>query len=461
MPVLTTSLHRTYQPKLDVLWACREIGSNAIDGEERNKHLGIGKLSVEYSKRTKTLTIRNEGVTVPTTALLMGTSESRGDETCIGQFGEGLPMALLVLARSDIPLVIYNGDEKWEPSIERSEQYDNEPVLCIKTRKMLKSREGFEVQIQSIEPEEYESFCSLFLRFDKNFDPTQAVTGKGGQERVLLSPIYNGKVYNKGVFVQKRGDLLFGYDLHGELNRDRSFMDEWSLKTNLGTLLSLCISANGDAFLDLVSRALFESTGVLEVNSEYSNLFYSDELRGKVCEVFLQKYGESTIAVDNLDEVEAAHSLGLKAVVCSPLIGRILKQKLGTLESRKRKQQSAVVKNWPESRLTAIELSNLTTVRLLVQAVLPAARDMSFEVVSFGSAEVKFLTDVEKLTVRLGHSTLLDFEEALIAALHGALTVSKGDFNSVPLLLCRIINQLTQGTGAANALALTLLSQRG
>jgi len=460
MPTLITSLHHKYQPTLDALWACREIGSNAIDGEERNRHLGIGALTINYSKRSRTLTIHNEGVTVSPTALLMGTSESRSDELCIGQFGEGLPMALLVFARSSIPVVIYNGDEKWEPSIEKSEQYDNEPVLCIKTRKMLKDRGGFEVQIQGIDPEEYESFCSLFLRFDPEFDPTQTVhSPRRDGERVLLQPDYTGKIYNKGVFVQKRGDLMFGYDLRGELNRDRSFMDEWTLKSGLGSLLASCISENGSTFIELVSKGMFESNGVLEVTHEYSDLFYSDPLRNKVCEIFEQRFGNA-IPVNTEAEAEEARSLGLKAVLCSPLLSRILYRKLTTLATIKAQRQTAVIRTWREEELGEVERTNFITAKLLVQSAIPASRGMTFTVVSFGSVDVRKIVDTERNEILVAHTLLLDFESTLIATVEGALYADTRATNGAPAILCRIIGQLTQGSGAAS-LALNLIGQRG
>jgi hypothetical protein len=459
MPLITTTLHHRYQPNLDAIWACREIGSNAIDGEERHRHLGVGEMSIEYSARGKTLTIRNEGITVPMTALLMGTSDSREESGCIGQFGEGLPMALLVLARSDIPVTVINGDEKWEPVLLRSDVFNNEPVLAVKTRKLLKDRKAFEIQIKGIDKEDYAEFCSRFLRLDPLFDEEQTVKQQEhSKERVLLQAKYHGRIYNKGVFVCEREDLMFGYDLHTELNRDRSMMDEWDLKNNLARLLSRTIEANDEHFTDLVTKAMFEEDGRLELDNEYSDLFHSAQLREKVVKLFVEKYGQDAVAVEHDWEVEEATELGLRGVHCSRLLGRMIRKQLGTLGDIKTARRNSITKVWRQAALSGAERHNLCTVKLLVQAVMPNSRDYDFGVVSFTTEETKFFTKAENSQILLAHGHLLDFETTLRSAVLGAIALDTHTFQTTADVLSAIVGQLSEGKGTA-ALALQLLGQ--
>lgn len=456
MPTITTSLHHQYQPKLDALWACREIGSNAIDGEERHRYLGIGKLSIDYSKRTRTLSIKNEGVTVPTTALLMGTSESRANENCIGQFGEGLPMALLVLARSSIPVTILNGDEKWEPAIEKVPEYGNEPVLVVHTRKMLKDRGCFEVQIQGIDPEDYEAFQGQFLRFDSRFDPDQSSSREGGKERVLLQPEYHGSIYNKGVFVMKRADLMFGYDLHGELNRDRQMMDEWDLRRCLERLLNNCVNEDRERFQEIVAKSLYDNDGVLEVQSEYSDLFYNQRLCERVADLFVEKYGENGLPVANEEERKVAESLGFRGVICSPLVGKMVRERTSTLANILEVRKKSISQRWAPEKLSDPERCVLETTKLLLQAAFPAAQGMKFEVVDFGSPEVTHLHDSAAKTVQLAKSHLLDFQTTLVNATKGVVAVD-GKWGEEEKILADVIYQLTRNKGTAS-LAISLLA---
>ena len=111
MSLLYTSLSEDYQrDSWGRAQAVREIISNALDGAERHRAEGRGAVTVDYNARARRLTVSNEGVTVPASALLLGVSQSRDYAGCIGTFGEGLPMALLVLARLMCKVVITNGE---------------------------------------------------------------------------------------------------------------------------------------------------------------------------------------------------------------------------------------------------------------------------------------------------------------------------------------------------------------
>lgn len=446
MNTLITSLHINYQPKLDIIWALREIGSNAIDGEERNRYLGTGKMSIEYSKRTSRLTVSNEGVVVPQTALLMGMSESRGDDSCIGQFGEGLPMALLVLARNNVSVTVYNGAEKWEPVIERNADYRNEPVLCIRRRKLRTERKDYTVEIDNITPEMYAEFCNQYLKLDADFDANMVATSGNGRERILLQPRYYGKIYNKGVFVCSRKDLLFGYDLHGELNRDRSFMDEWTLKWNLGHLLTSCSRVAGDKFVELLTKALVDNQGVLEVSEDYGAVVNDAFLSDRLAQVFVEKYGSDAVAVESEEQAKEAKELGFRGVMASPLVRKVIDRKVGSLTALKERAQSAVQRKWSNVELTSHEASTFNLTVRLVQSAWPAARKMNFEVVSIASPAVRFLADRESKVIRLNRSHMMDFEGTLASVIRGVVTV-EGTYTEPHVIMAKIISQMATGSG--------------
>jgi hypothetical protein len=461
MGTITTSLHYGYQPNLDALWGMREIVSNAFDGEERHSHLGIGRMSVSYSKRSQTLVVRNEGVTVPSTALLMGTSDSREEEDCIGQFGEGLPMGLLAMGRDPLlDVTIYNGGEKWEPRIERSSAYGSEPVLVVKTRKLRSHRDAFEVHVKGVSHEQYMQLRSNFLRLDGAFDPVESIhRDEGGKERVLLQPEYHGKIYNKGVFVMQRDDLMFGYDLHGELNRDRHMMNEYTLQRDLTKLLDAAIRYNDERFAQIFTDSMFESNGTLELESQYSDLAYNSALRARVAQVFTERYGMNAVAVEEESEIEEAKAIGLHGVRCSPLLGKILRASLGTLSGIQKQRKRSVQMLWDRSSLPSAQREVFGKVVLLVQSALPEAKEMTFEVATFGSNDVPYTTHEDEHAVRLAYAHLLDFEATLVAAVSGANSLL-GRWDNSASVLSRIVAQLAQGKGTAS-LALTLIAEEG
>lgn len=455
MGSLVTSLHLNYQPNLDVLWALRELCSNAIDGEERYRHLNTGKMVVDYSSRSQTLTIRNEGVRVPATALLMGTSESRGDHRCIGQFGEGLPMALLILARNHVPVVIVNGNEKWTPIIERSSAYGNEPVLAIETRKLPTERDFFEVEIKGVSKEMYQDFRGLYLSLDERFDPKLVAKNLDTDESVLLQSHYAGCIYNKGVFVARRGDLIFGYDLKGELNRDRSMMDEYTLGKRLHDLLREACYANDD-FLHTLSELLVDREGVLEVTRESSDLVWHSSLRIAVTKIFKDRYGDNAIAVTNEEEVEEAERLGFRGVRCSNVLREMINRSTGSLLDKKRQFDRTGTVVEVES-MGEIERRNFFLCVRMIQSVVPEARSLKFRVVQFTSTEVCYAVVDDNETVDISINVLLDVEQTILNLVTG-VTESRSLWGQTTKILTRLIGQLVS-SGPSSPLALSLLAE--
>ena len=239
MPILETSLSAGYQPDWGVKHAIREIVSNAIDGEARgaSSFEPTGQMEVNYYPRTERLLVTNADTKVPASALLMGKSENRSYGECIGTFGEGLPMALLVLSRMHFKVTIINGDEKWEPMLRRSDTY-GEDVLAIKTRQLRSDKGLFSVEVEGISPSMWEEYRRMFLRLHPEYDVSQTGKSLVRGSSVLFQPEMRGKVFNKGVLVTERDDLALGYDFNVNLNRDRDFLDGYNIQMNAGNLLA-------------------------------------------------------------------------------------------------------------------------------------------------------------------------------------------------------------------------------
>jgi len=388
MAKIMTSLHENYQSNTwGIMDAIREIGSNAIDGEQRNKWSGEGKLSVKWNARSKVLSVFNQGISVPTKALLMGTSESRDEDDCIGEFGEGLPMALKVLAAEGFKVLIYNGGEKWEPAIERSPQFENEPVLVINTRKMLKDRGGFLVEIHGIERHEYDAFNNLFLALNGDYDKEKTVKGAGSKE-VLLQDCMKGMVFNKGVFVLERKDLLFGYNIDTKLNRDRSLITDYDLKKEISDLLNDAVYREPDTFAETLLDALFAGDKELELDDYYSTLEYNSAFRETVATKFRDRFGDNAIAVENMEEMEAARKLNLRGVILPLTLRTLLEREVGSLYTHTAEYDNAV----QEEVIVAP-----TTINLVASAVeairfgLPAWNP-EVKIVSFGGKDIEAKT---------------------------------------------------------------------
>jgi hypothetical protein len=359
MPDLVTSIHHQYQPDLDVLWALREIGSNAFDGERRNADNGTGAMTVEYNRRAQRLVVTNAGVEVPTTALLMGTSQSRENDECIGQFGEGLPMACMVLARNRHNVVIRNQSVRWTPVIERHASYDHEPVLVIKQRKARKAFDGFEVAIDGISETMYEEFRGLYLQWAED-DVRESFLGKSYKGTLILHPAFRGRIYNKGVYVTSRDDLIYGYDLNLELNRDRTFIRESLLKSELAAVLNGAQHEGNEAFnRDLVAKMF--SNDALELRNEYSDLCYNGELADDVMDKFRTMYGDKAYPVANEDEADRITEVGMNPVYLAPATVKLLRMRIGSISILETSHNKSFVK-WSlfeDADITTEERDNL------------------------------------------------------------------------------------------------------
>lgn len=384
MALIETTLSVNYQVnEWGVKQAVREIISNAIDGEERGKPYGTGKMDIKYSKRKKVMTITNAQTRVPTKALLMGTSESRNNDACIGTFGEGLPMALLVMARKGLPVTIFNGNEKWEPQIVHSKTYDAE-VLAVRTREMINERHDFTVELGDIEPEEAAEIQGMFLRLDAEYDPdTDMLKSVYSEEGVLVSPRHRGMVYNKGVFVCRRDDLLFGYNLAVRLNRDRSIVDEYDLKYGITGALNTAINAHPGQFAQLVVQGLLDHPNTLENQAQWGALRHNQMFIDSVVAEWQKAYGPKTVAVANAEEARQAELLGLKGIVCPPLLLGIMTDVIGSFSSMKEVLGTQVAETYTTMELTGSEAQAFSMACHRFQDDL-AAEGMVLEVARFG-----------------------------------------------------------------------------
>ena len=150
----------TIQPNYLSHWnnwsATREIIQNGIDAEQDGYPLQIIHTG-------KTLRVVSEGIKLPHEALLLGYTTKTDKEEMIGQWGEGLKMGMLVLARQGIPIRIRNQDEIWKPEIRQSEKF-NSQVLVVSIRKARKPCNDFVVEVD-LPQEEWEQYKGRFLRF--------------------------------------------------------------------------------------------------------------------------------------------------------------------------------------------------------------------------------------------------------------------------------------------------------
>jgi hypothetical protein len=205
----------TYVRHWGLVEAVRELIQNAIDSESPFEY--------EFTEQGDLHIISRYATLSPTTLLLGSTSKAERTDA-IGSFGEGYKIALLVLARENRAVTIYNGDRVWRPMFKFSKTYDAD-VLCIEDTISPRRNEGLRFVIEKLSPSEIDAIIESCLMMQKHIGQiAQAVSGT-----ILLEK--PGKLYIGGLYICDT-KMKYGYNLNPgtvALERDRKTVDGFNL----------------------------------------------------------------------------------------------------------------------------------------------------------------------------------------------------------------------------------------
>ena len=123
--------------------ALRELISNGLDGQTVSGE----RFEARHDPKKDILYLTNFNTIVDAKALYFGGTSKIDDRRLIGQYGEGLKLAMLVCARAGVKLVIRNGPEVWTPSIEPDKL--GTQVLTVNIRKGSESAVDFLIEVQA------------------------------------------------------------------------------------------------------------------------------------------------------------------------------------------------------------------------------------------------------------------------------------------------------------------------
>lgn len=423
MGLLLTSLSVDYQRNSwSILEALRELIANAIDAEQEFKHEHKGQMKLHYDIKKMVFTITTKGVTVNPKALLMGTSANRSNDLCIGQFGEGLPMALLVLAREGWKITIYNGKEKWTPKIIKSEEYEGAKILAIETRTMVKPREDFIIEVEDIEPTEIEAVYRLFLTLDNNLSAVSRYESKFHSNEILTHPDYKGRIYIKGVFVTYYNNMLFGYNFNDiALNRDRKFVDANAINSSvLNTLLSLINES--DEFLHMFAPIAFSftnDTAPAEIINYSSDLQYNTKFSEALRLCWMQPEYAECVLCRSQEEFDSIVALNYKAIMVNNTVYDILsaKYKGTTFKDIKKGQDVSVLDVVALDNNISVHV-NIAKLHACAIQIYPAITQ-SLRFVTFSGRYEKSSLDAEYINISF--NSMNSFQYALDAYVRAIL----------------------------------------
>lgn len=226
--VRSTTVGRTYELTLvkdyvsrwGLAQAVREVIQNALDSGSPFQY------EFKAEEDTWTLRLNSQFSTLEPSTLLLGYTSKRGEEDCIGSFGEGYKLALLVLTRLGVDVEVLNGDVVWRPRFRFNRIYNTELLVIDESFALEKGNQGLTFFIHGLSMEDKQAIVDSCLYMQDNVGAIKSTT----YGDILLerpSKLYVGYLYICDT------ELNYGYNIkprHIKLERDRQTVDGWDLK---------------------------------------------------------------------------------------------------------------------------------------------------------------------------------------------------------------------------------------
>jgi len=460
MPKIQLTMKSAYCADWTKVKAIVDLVANAHDAEVQDG----APLCIDHIVRadgTGVLRIANEGTTLPTQALLFGHTTKVGRSDTIGKFGEGLKIALLVLVREGHAVKIRNGSEVWTPVLEDSDTFPGEKILAIHIEKGRKAENRVRIEIDGVEKAEWEEMKKLFLFIS---EPTRSIKCSSGT--LIQDADYVGRVYVKGVFVQRDASLQYGYDLgDAEIDRDRKMIESWNLqyKTRnilleaLGRTAKSTNAKEAEEAVDAIYRILAdgsstEAQGVHDANSFWT---LSTQTAEALAAKFKKEHGEGAVPVATLAESRDVEHLGKTGVVVAKSLGAALSKVLGTGEKLVEELKKEVVRTYSWGELTGPEQDVLLEALVTVDAVRSTSLD-SISIVDFRSPTLRGQQEGSGANSKifLGKKMLASFDDCLFVLVHevahATSNANDGEQSHV-LEIQRIWSEIVKGMRAEKA----------
>ena len=234
----TLTIESNYCENWTVADAIREIIQNGLDTGTELFFTTEGNLHE----------VHDGGLGMRLSDFIIGRSSKRGNADVIGQFGEGLKIGCLVLARESRQVRIISLGKQYDFSI----QYDNtwqEKLLTIDITDRKTASRGTTVALECSE-EEIEKARKLFIQLNP-----QPVLERLPSIKTEILETNPGVIWVNGLAVTKI-DALYGYNFHRKelVNRDRAAIGHSQIKNCVAEAMSTTV--NPDIIANLLRTAV-------------------------------------------------------------------------------------------------------------------------------------------------------------------------------------------------------------
>ena len=310
MARIALSVSSDYLPAWGPYEGLRELVQNFIDSQDDS---GVkGEIRFEGGSARGTVYLVNPGAKPLTReALLFGVTSKADREDQRGQFGEGMKVGTLALVRAGRSVTIRTQQETWSASLQTSDAFGGRKVLTFDTRKRSRGADQVEVEIGPVTREEWDKIGTSFL-FMQEVESSKSHSGC-----VLTGADHLSLIFAKGIFVKKIEGMRYGYDLSQiTLNRDRSMIDEYDVRSHVVNILSEQYSSGG-IDLDTLIGMFRDNTW----ETQYGYLWQYSNIVQDMIKALVSASGPKPVITDCNDEAARIESFGWDAIrVTKPMM---------------------------------------------------------------------------------------------------------------------------------------------
>jgi hypothetical protein len=371
------SIKADYLPEWGAWEGIRELVQNGKDAETQLE----APLKVTHNKQT--LVIENEGAVMERESLLFGATTKAGRDDLIGRFGEGLKLGMLALVRAGRPIKLRVGSEVWTPTIEKSEGFKAN-VLAVDIRGGKEAKKRVRVEIGGVTSVEWAELRERFLFLADIADDERIKVYSG---ELLLGPRFQHKVFVKGIWVQDKPKLQYGYNFKdAKTDRDRKMVESFDMDWSAAAIWKDAAHTRPDLLTKFIALATDDAEDLRGI-AEYGHV--GDALSEVAAVHFKKLHGPDAMPVSTLAESEQVEHLGAKGIIVSKAMAKILEPKLGGAEELAKRYKEAVTKKYAWDELTEEEQGILTEAIGLLAVVHPACTLERVDVVNFIEPEIR------------------------------------------------------------------------
>lgn len=385
--------------------ALRELVANGLDAQTQHS----SSFGYSYLGSKRTLTLRNVGVKLPIDALYFGGSEKADKTSLIGKYGEGLKLAMLVIARTPgVRMRVVNGNELWTPAFEKDAKTGMES-LVVRIKKTEEESSDFVITVSGVERDVWTKVRDLFLALKDAAVVWQSETGS------ILPKTEAGNIFVHGVKCATLTEFEYGYNIDADIDtgRDRRIPNMSELRAHVGELLSEWTpegespEARSLRIYELLSKGQGEATAL-----QTGSLWH---MRNDLKARFLETHGANAVPVTSTQHADDWRFLGKTPVMVTAPLYEGLCYAFDDISAAKANLARSIVEEYKPIDLEDAEARVLVQVEtLLKQAQNGELRP--FHVVKFHDDELLGLFDKNEVFLR--RSVLSSFPKALMVAAH-------------------------------------------